>query len=168
MSALGTAALATLLATPLVCVAVHAVLARALRRLAPQPVAMLAAVAGALVDAALALAPGSRDPSAAAYALLVALGLGYTYFHFFNMSETARRIRILRTIHRAGTLAPADLEALYRTPDIVRIRLERLVALGQIRAVDGRWVLAKRTLYLAARAVFWWRAMLGFGADELP
>lgn len=170
MSALGPAALAVLLATPVTCVAVHAALARALRRLAPQPVAMLAAIAGAGVDVAFALGVSpaeSRDAAAVAYALVVALGLGYTYFHFFNMSETARRIRILRTVHRAGTLAPAELEALYRTPDIVRVRLERLVALGQIRDVGGRWVLASRALYAAARVVFWWRALLGFGPDEL-
>lgn len=71
------------------------------------------------------------------YLFLLYSFAAYTYFHVFNMSETSRRIRMLRKI---GTTPNADLNSLkdlYNAEDMVNVRLDRLVALGQIRRSDS-------------------------------
>jgi hypothetical protein len=87
----------------------------------------------------------------------------YVYFHFFNMSETARRIRIL--VHGAsGGLIPArEIGAAYTPERMVAIRLERLVALKELQVKGGRYVIGGRGLLgllLPARTVFGLRRFL--------
>lgn len=68
-------------------------------------------------------------------------------FHVFNMSETARRIRILLSL-RAERKAPA--ESGYTPEQMVRLRLSRLEELGQASLVEGRWWAKGGPLLLAA------------------
>jgi len=60
-----------------------------------------------------------------AFAFLVFNGVAYAYFHFFNMSETARRIRMLLQIRHAGAagLRVQDLERAYSPRDMIEARL---------------------------------------------
>jgi len=58
------------------------------------------------------------------YLLLVYILAGYVYFHFFNMSETARRVRLLIESSKTGTLKKNDLPRLYPHQDIISIRIE--------------------------------------------
>lgn len=100
------------------------------------------------------------------YCFIVYTSIAYTYFHFFNMSETARRVRILYEINRAGSLNYKDIRELYSTPDIVGVRIQRLLQTKQLKEeTDGRYSLDGRLLYYAARFVAAWRGLIGFGKE---
>jgi len=148
-----------LLASPMIIVVVHAALSRAFRAVSPQLNAVRSLVVAGLPTLALIWATGGGGVliyGGAVYGLIA-----YTYFHFFNMSETARRIRILYEIYHAGSLSSRELERHYTPEDMLANRLPRLVALNQLRR-EGEWyVLDRKTLYIASRMVFFWRRMLG-------
>ncbi len=156
-----------LLASPAVIFFVHLFLARLCRRTSRQLVAVEAAVIGA-VPVAIAswrlalrlLRPGEVTP-AVFYCIIVYGCLANAYFHFFNMSETARRIRILYEVYREGALSPAAFESLYRTTGIIEIRLRRLVEMKQLKEEGGQYVVHGRSLLAAARIVVAWRRLLG-------
>jgi hypothetical protein len=160
--------LAVLLASPVWILLSHTVLARVLPRMAPQLVAIGAGLAGAfptgLLIATLATLPPSallRMPVAATYVAVVYTCVAYAYFHLFNMSETARRIRILRELHAAGSLTAAEISRLYSGAAVLEARFDRLFATGQLEARAGRFVRAGRLLYVAACLVRMWRLVLG-------
>ena len=162
------ALLAVLLGSPLWIFLSHIVLARVLPRPAPQVVAIGAGLAGALptglLIATLASLPPSallRMPVAAMYVAVVYTCVAYAYFHLFNMSETARRIRILRELHAAGSLTAEEISRLYSGAAVLEARFDRLFATGQLEARAGRFVRAGRLLYLAACLVRMWRLVLG-------
>ncbi len=95
------------------------------------------------------------------YAFIVYTALAYVYFHLFNMSETARRIKILAILNRYGASDPDRLGSGYGAGEMLEARLERLVATRQIRLSGGRYILNGKGLYLAARAVAVWAWVLG-------
>jgi hypothetical protein len=75
----------------------------------------------------------------------------YVYFHFNNMGETARRIRLLRDLMAAGRpLTFNEIVARYGAREIIERRLGRLVASGQVHRIDGRYVVANRSIYFMA------------------
>ncbi|MEA1928293.1 MAG: hypothetical protein U9N73_08795 [Candidatus Auribacterota bacterium] len=94
------------------------------------------------------------------YLFLIYILAGYVYFHFFNMSETARRVRLLIESSRTGTLKKSDLPRLYPHRDIVSIRIERLMALGELRLLGDRYLLGNKGLLLPAKLIFALRHML--------
>lgn len=165
--------LALLLVAPAVILPVHAVLSRRLRSASRQKTAAAAAVLGSLPasvllwEGALKNYQGAGLATALVYCFLVYGTLAYCYFHFFNMSETARRIKIITEIHRGGSISEQDLMAKYRTTDVITTRLDRLVALNQLNYEDGYYSLKGRTLYWAGTAIFFWRRLLGMGNDEV-
>ncbi len=165
-------ALATLLAvlvtSPVWILLSHVVLARVFTRPAPQLVAIAAALAGALPTVLLieALAvpgplPLRRMPLAATYVAVVYACIAYSYFHLFNMSETARRIRILRELHAAGSLTAEEISRLYSGASVLETRFDRLLATGQLQMRANRFVAAGCLLYVAACLVQAWRLVLG-------
>jgi hypothetical protein len=97
------------------------------------------------------------------FAFLVFNGVAYAYFHFFNMSETARRIRMLLQIRQAGAdgLRAQDLEHAYSPRDMIEARLDRLVKMRQLAmGPDGRYRVAGRLLLRAGRAMNLWRCLV--------
>ncbi len=94
------------------------------------------------------------------YLLGVYLLFGYVYFHIFNMSETARRIRILSHSHRQGKVIKGELTRNYTRREMVEIRISRLLALGEIRRQGSRYVSGRMLLLWPARAVFGFRHLL--------
>ncbi len=163
------ALLVVLASSPLWIIVTHAVLARLLPRSSPQIVAVAAGLVGLIPTFLLAgavAAPGFssmvRMPVEVAYTLIVYACIAYSYFHLFNLSETARRIRILRELHAAGSLTAAEISRLYSPTLVLEVRLDRLVAAGQLKLRGGRYVNAGRLLRVAARAVRAWRLVLGF------
>ena len=97
------------------------------------------------------------------FAFLVFNGIAYAYFHFFNMSETARRIRMLLQIRRAGPagLRVQELERRYSQKDMIETRLDRLVRMNQLSlAPDGRYRVAGNTLLWAGRIMGLWRRLV--------
>jgi hypothetical protein len=162
------ALLALLVASPLWILLSHMVLARVFTRMPPQLVAIAAALAGALPTVLLIgtlAAPGPpallRMPFAATYVVVVYVCIAYSYFHLFNMSETARRIRILRELHAAGSLTAEEISRRYSGASVLETRFDRLLATGQLRMRAGRFVGAGRLLYMAACLVRAWRLVLG-------
>lgn len=97
-----------------------------------------------------------------AYILIVFNGLTYMYFHFYNMSETARRIRLLILIHTSSAAINGDnLNSSYDVTGMVRLRLQRLQAMWQISQSEGKYFVIGRILLFGAFALNWWRNLLG-------
>ncbi len=96
------------------------------------------------------------------YSTVTYLCIGYSYFHIFNMSETARRIRILYEIYKNGKISRERLRSIYGPDEMLRIRLARLQETGQVRLVNGCYLIGNPLLYNAARIIALWRKVLGF------
>jgi hypothetical protein len=96
-----------------------------------------------------------------AYSMIVYWGFATFYFHLFNTSETARRIKLLYEIDKAGSLSETKITDMYSTNDIVRLRLKRLVDTNQLRLRDGNYSIDNRLLYFAALIVAFWQRVLG-------
>ena len=58
--------------------------------------------------------------------------VSYVYFHIFNMSETARRIKILLHLYKNGSSHIDELKYDYNPKDMVNSRLERLIEMDEI------------------------------------
>lgn len=97
-----------------------------------------------------------------AFTGIVYNGIAYAYFHVFNMSETARRIRILLHVLIHNDVNAGNLRDDYSPCDMVAVRLDRLEQMGQVaRGPDGGYRIAGRVLLSAARVIRIWRLMLG-------
>ncbi len=78
----------------------------------------------------------------------------YVYFHWNNMGETARRIRMLRELAAAPEgLTVQDMVRRYSAREILERRLERLSAAGQIGEDGGRLHLTGSAVLTSARLV---------------
>jgi hypothetical protein len=99
--------------------------------------------------------------------LLIYVILSYGYFHFVNLGETARRIRILREIAEAPTgLSVAELLTRYNARQIVEIRLRRLLQNGQICVQADRYIIGKPVMLSMAYTIVWLkRLMLGKSSE---
>lgn len=76
--------------------------------------------------------------------LIIYSALGYCYFHFINLGETARRIRILREIHESEDgLTEKEILKHYNAKEIVEKRLARLLDNKQVIYKDGRYFIGK-------------------------
>ena len=88
--------------------------------------------------------------------------LGYGYFHFINLGETGRRVRIVRELYGADGLTMDELLKNYNTADMVEIRLARLLNNGQIVEHNGKLVIKNPFLLRASHVmVFMKKLMLG-------
>jgi hypothetical protein len=77
--------------------------------------------------------------------------LGYCYFHFINLGETARRIRIMREIYESPTgLTKTEIAKKYNAPEMVEKRLSRLINTGQLIEINGQLKLGKKTVLFMA------------------
>ncbi|MCR4287058.1 MAG: hypothetical protein NUW09_03490 [Deltaproteobacteria bacterium] len=161
-----------LLISPLMLLALHAVVSRLAERRVVAPSAQLVCMAGvalcnipvAVITVLLALT-GVDGPIefvlAFFYSLMVFNLLGYSYFHVFNMSETARRIRLLTELAASGPIRKEELSSIYSEQSMFDVRIVRLKSLGQLKEINGRYVLGQRPLYFAACAVNLWARVLG-------
>lgn len=151
---------------PAIILSIHAILAR-LSNASRQGTALKASLFGFAPIALLSWrfvfpldSAGSSAGAVVCYIVIVYLCMAYCYFHLFNMSETARRIRILYEIHRSGSLTAQSMSDLYRSSNIVTLRLKRLVELKQLRLENGFYFIAGRTLYAASLIIVAWRSLL--------
>ena len=104
--------------------------------------------------------------TAGIHALIIYNALSYSYFHIFNMSETARRIRILNEIDKAKQLKASDVAFIYNADDMLKVRLERLMAMHQIKKIGDRYLLDQNLLYIVAKIVADCRNLLGFSLPK--
>lgn len=90
----------------------------------------------------------------------VYLLFAYVYFHVFNMSETARRIRILTTSSLRGEIKEEEMANNYTGEQMIKIRLERLLSLRELNLTGNRYTTRRGWLLFPARAVFIFRRIL--------
>ena len=91
------------------------------------------------------------------FTLVVGLQFAHIYFHFFNMSETARRIKILVDLKRGGS----SEQKTYAPGEMVSLRLQRLREAQQVE-FDGTTYRAKRSAFLFIVWVMKWYERLLF------
>jgi hypothetical protein len=139
-----------ILLSPLAIAALHALLSRVLRRLPRQ---LVAGLAGVII--AIAFPLGCHSTGEALYTLACVLLFTHLYFHVFNMSETARRIRILVEWKMCGRATDG-----YDTQAMVRVRIQRLVDLGQISLRGDRYLVRPSLLARVARFLVWHERMM--------
>lgn len=97
------------------------------------------------------------------FVLVVFNCAAYAYFHVFNMSETARRIRMLLYLYEQGGATAEKLRTAYSPADIITTRLQRLVEMRQVaRRANGRYYISGWLLPWAANAIEFIRNLLGF------
>lgn len=86
--------------------------------------------------------------------LVIYFTLSYCYFHFINLGQTARRIRILRELHdsRSG-LSMAEILERYNAGEIVKKRICRMLNNNQIIFKNGRYLIRYSALLFMAKAV---------------
>ena len=81
-------------------------------------------------------------------------GLGYCYFHFINLGETARRIRIIRELYDAKTgLSPEEILNRYDSKAVIERRIGRLLHNGQILHRNGRYFIGNSTMVRISRII---------------
>ncbi len=118
-------------------------------------------LAGAAVIAWNEARSPAETVSMLAFAGIAYNGIAYAYFHVFNMSETARRIRILLHVLMHGTVDADSLRSDYSPRDMVAVRLSRLEQMNQVACgPDGNFRISGRVLLTAARVIRFWRQML--------
>lgn len=93
--------------------------------------------------------------------------LGYSYFHFINLGETARRIRLLRELYDAGgTLTHQQLLDRYSAQEVVNKRINRLLSTGQIICKEQRYFIGSHTvLYIAQIMTTMKKILLGKNSE---
>ena len=80
--------------------------------------------------------------------------LGYGYFHFLNLGETARRVRLLRELLEAGgTLTEDELLRRYSADELIHQRLGRLLRSGQVVLDNGRYHIGDPTILRISQAL---------------
>lgn len=101
------------------------------------------------------LAPHVMASTAAGHGIITLLtyaALGYCHFHFVNLGETARRIRLLRELVDAGGALSHDaLLERYNAREIVEKRITRLINAGQVVHRAERYYIGNPAVVLIAR-----------------
>ena len=98
---------------------------------------------------------GVSDPlGILAASVLIYGALGYGYFHFVNLGQTARRVRILRELLEADhDLSEADILERYNAREIVRLRVGRLLGSGQVVSAERRYTIGRPTMLIFSRLI---------------
>ena len=97
----------------------------------------------------------------AVYFFIFYWGSACVYANFFNMSETARRIRILHEIKERGSVSQVELESFYKQEDVVDKRMQRLVEMEEVSFDGQSYAIEPGVLSRVASVVFAMRKLLG-------
>lgn len=103
--------------------------------------------------------------SAILYVLIIYNVLAYSYWHIFNMGETARRIRMLYELSLAGRMKHSELENRYGVKNIIDVRLERLIAMKQILKHQKRFFLRSPLFYWIGVVILKWGFFLKYNVS---
>ena len=80
--------------------------------------------------------------------------LGYCYFHFINLGETARRVRIVRELWESEKgLSMDELLERYNASEIVNVRLQRMISNKQIVFRDDKYYIGNPIMLYLAKAI---------------
>jgi hypothetical protein len=92
---------------------------------------------------------------------LTYIALGYCYFHFINLGETARRIRLLRELWESdGGLSMNEILQRYDASYILKVRLGRMINNKQIIVRDDRYYIGKPIMLYIAKAIVMMKLVL--------
>jgi len=149
--------LLVLLLTPLWTALLHALAIRGWKkgRLSPQKLALLCC---GIITLGVSLTTGVESATflQRLFVPLITGLLAHLYFQIFNLSETARRIRILIHLKLGRPTEPEnDI-----TRKMISVRLERLVGLGQLRKIQDRYFAKQSWLLFVARMMRWHEKLL--------
>ena len=95
------------------------------------------------------------------YAIAVFVALAILYLDVVNIAETSLHMHLLLEIAWGDRPSLQNLILRYSAERMVTERLDRLVALGQVRAVGGRYVVGDRSALRLASVIDLWRTVLG-------
>ena len=101
--------------------------------------------------------------------LLTYTCLGYCYFHFINLGETARRIRLMRELLDGGNngLTQDEILKRYNAKIIVEVRLKRLLNNQQINCCENKYFIGNPAmLFMASVIIFMKRLLLGRESED--
>lgn len=104
----------------------------------------------------------NKSVSSLVYSFIVYNCLGYCYFHVFNMSETARRIKVLLEIDKGNSVNITNLNNSYTADLMIKNRLVRLTELKQVRKDNDKYILANRVLWISSLINHSFRRILGY------
>lgn len=80
--------------------------------------------------------------------------LSYCYFHFVNLGETARRIRIVRELYKAKNgLSMKELLSIYNAREMVEMRISRLLNSGQIICKNNKYYVGKPVILFISKII---------------
>jgi hypothetical protein len=81
--------------------------------------------------------------------LIIYCLLGYNYFHFINLGETARRVRILLEIHNSPEgLSEEEILSKYNSGGVLSLRLARLLRNAQLIYAQDKYFIGRPTVLL--------------------
>lgn len=80
--------------------------------------------------------------------------LGYCYFHFINLGETGRRVRILTELYASGEgLSLGQILQRYNAEEIFLRRIDRMVCNSQVIYQNGRYYIRSPVIFLIAKVI---------------
>ena len=83
------------------------------------------------------------------------------YFHFINLGETARRVRIVRELWEAQIeLSMNELIQRYNASEIIDVRLQRMIQNKQIIERDGKYCIGKPVMLGMAKIIILMKQIL--------
>jgi len=89
------------------------------------------------------------------------LALGYGYFHFVNLGETARRVRIMRELWESENgLSINELLERYSASEILNMRLQRMINNRQIVLRNGRYYIGRPVMLYMAKTIVMMKLVL--------
>jgi hypothetical protein len=166
------ALLLLLLGSPLGICIIHAVLTRVIRFLghsiAPQLVVLGTVLLGNIPMVWMAWSLAIPEFAGnlygmswcVAYVVLTYNALGFCYFCVLNVSETSLHVHILMHLLLSGRMRRDELAARYDVSTMISARVERMIALGQLRSRGGFFVVNNRGLLTVGRILHIWRKLL--------
>ena len=104
------------------------------------------------------------EPAAFLFNLISVFCLAYIYFHFFNMSTTARRIKILTGLQQGQFTKREQIETYYAGQSSLKTRIDRLIHLGELKQINGRYVVSRGILHNAGKLIYLCQRLLAIGA----
>ena len=156
--------LLTVALSPLIVFLLQAILIRSMRGRSPQLLTMASMVVSFPFFSLMVFQfPFEREKNFEfwLYLSLLYAFTTYTYFHVFNMSETSRRVRMLAAIALRNLRDVNSISEIYDEDQMIRVRLGRLIALGQIQEKKGLYYPRGRFFPLLAFALYCLTHILG-------
>jgi hypothetical protein len=86
--------------------------------------------------------------------------LGFCYFSLLNLSETSLHVHILMDLLLSGPMAVDELASRYSVAALINARVDRMIALGQLRSLNGLFRVNSRGLLVVGRVIHVWRKLL--------